>query len=139
LGLILAALVLVVGLTMVVPEPRVDVVQQGLGVVLIGLAAWLGALAITNMVRLTPAGIEHRLNFRLRTVPWDAVASFRAAPVPATPFWTTVLVELRPAGHAYLTSVWGTKRYARRVASEFEEYRTHIDAAPNAIESPNEL
>jgi hypothetical protein len=124
---------------MVVPGPRVDVFQQALGVMLIGLGGWIGGLALTNMVRLTPAGIEHRLNFRLRTVPWDAVKSFKAAPVPQTPFWSTVLVEFRPAGYAYLTSVWGTKRYARRVASEFEEFRTHIDGAPNAIALPDDL
>jgi hypothetical protein len=135
----MAALLLLLGIAMVVPGPRVDVFQQALGVMLIGLAGGIGGLALTNMVRLTPAGIEHRLNFRLRTVPWDAVASLRAAPVPATPFWTTVLVELRPAGYAYLTSVWGTKRYARRVAAEFEEFRTHIDGAPNPVVLPGDL
>ena len=61
----------------------------------------------------------------------------QAAPVPQTPFWSTVLVEFRPAGYAYLTSVWGTKRYARRLASEFEEFRAHIDGAPNAVVLPD--
>jgi hypothetical protein len=135
----MAALLLLLGIAMVVPGPRVDVFQQALGVMLIGLAGGIGGLALTNMVRLTPAGIEHRRNFRLRVIPWDSVASFKAAPVPQTPFWSTVLVEFRPAGYAYLTSVSGTKRYARRVASEFEDFRTHIDGAPNATVLPDDL
>lgn len=132
LGLIMAAALLAVGSTMAVPEPRVNVVQQLLGVMVIGLAGFIGAVAITSMVKLTPAGIAHRRNFRLQTIPWESVKSFRIAPVPQTPFWSTVLVEMRPTGDCYLISVSGSRRYIERVIADFEDYRAKLAAAQDS-------
>ena len=53
-----------------------------------------------------------------------AVESFTVARIPRNQAWRTVLVELRPQGSAYLTSVAGSERYVRRAIAEFEEYRS---------------
>lgn len=69
-----------------------------------------------------------RQTFRRTTIPWDAVESFKVAPVPRNRAWRTIEVELRPLGHAYLSTVAGSARYIQRIIAEFEEYRAAAEA-----------
>jgi len=102
------------------------VAQHVIGGFAIAIACWVGGLAWTNGVWLTPEGIVKRQSFRRTTVAWDAVGSFKVAPVPRNQLWRTIQVELRPLGHSYLTTVAGSERYIQRLIAEFGEYRAEL-------------
>jgi hypothetical protein len=115
-----------VGIATAIPGPGKDIAENALGGIAIVLGIALGAVALTNNVTLSPAGISYRSNFRLRTLQWDIVDAFRVSRFPGNALWWTVRVELRPSGYAYTRGVWGTKRYAQRLQAEFETYRAQL-------------
>lgn len=130
MGLSAAIGFLLTGVAMIVPALGTDVAEHVIGGFLIAAACWGGGISWTNGVMLTREGIVGRQTYRRTTIPWDAVGSFKVAPVPRHQAWRTVRVELRPLGHAYLP-VAGSRRYILRVIAEFEAYRAQLgDVAP---------
>jgi len=91
----------------------------------------VGGISITNVATLTPEGITYRYNFRRKTIPWEAVDSFKISASPANPIWSTVQVELRPVGHQHIKCLFGGKRYIRRIITELEAYHRHLGATPS--------
>ena len=133
------AVFLAIGIGLVVPGPQTGGLAPLDGALVFACGGAIGAITLTGRVTLTAEGIANRHNFRLKVIPWDAVVSLTAARVPQVPMWFTVKVETQPSGSSYLTNVAGSRRHMQRLVSEFEEFRAHIDGAPNAIELPNDL
>ena len=129
-ALIAAALFLLVGLG-ALSEPWRQVGVGGVVIAVLGGGAgvYAAAVALTNQVTLTPAGISYRSNLRSAAIPWALVESFRVGPSARWGGWSCVLVDVSQRGSVRLP-VAGARRYVRRTMAEFDAYRAGLGGAP---------
>jgi len=91
-------------------------VAVGVFVVLVSL--WMGALLVTNGLTVTSDGLANRLNFRRRLIGWAEVDSFTVGPGRGRMRYPTLIICLTD-GSRVLTSVTSyTAKQPSQVARE---------------------
>jgi hypothetical protein len=120
LGWVCCALWFVLGLGMVTVGPSehdaVGSVVVGIPVLL--LSGWLGAVLATNRLTVTEAGLVYRYNLRRRLIGWPEIRSFGVGPSRSRMRWPCLVIHL-DNGSVTLNGLSSfTATYPARVASE---------------------
>jgi len=128
--LICSAVFVLIGLS-VLSQPSHKVGAGGVIVAVLAFAVGCvgAALRLTTDVKLTPAEISYRSNFRRRTIPWASVESIRVGRAPGFGSWSCVVVDVIERGGVRLP-VAGSRDYVERVMGELEAYRAGLGTLP---------
>jgi PH (Pleckstrin Homology) domain-containing protein len=105
-------------------------VYVALGVFVVLVSLWLGALLVTNGLTVTSDGLANRLNLRRRLIGWPEVDSFTVGPGDRWRKYPTLIICLTD-GSRVLTSVTSyTAKYPSQVARELTALQASATSAP---------
>lgn len=117
-----------VGLSMVTVGPSQHDVVGSLvvGIPVLLLSAWLGAVLATNRLTVTEAGLVYRHNLRRRFIGWPEIRSFGVGPSRSRMRWPCLVIQLDNGSVTVNGLSSFTATYPARVASELSAMQREL-------------
>lgn len=130
LGWVCWAIFFVVGLSTVTigPGEHDAVGSLVVGIPVLLLSAWLGAVLATNRLTVTEAGLVYWYNLRRRLIGWPEIRSFGVGPSRSRMRWPCLVIQLDNGSVAVNSLSSFTATYPARVANELSAMQR--EAAP---------
>jgi hypothetical protein len=108
------------------------VLGVAIGISVILLSLWAGAVAVTSSLIVTSTGLIHRNNLRKRLISWPEIDSFtvEAGQRRMSMHWPTLVVRLKDGTKVFTNVTSFTAAHPTRVARELAVLQTGAAVSP---------
>ncbi len=118
----------VVGLSMVTigPSQHDGASAVAVGAVVLLFSLWVGAVAATNRLVVTPAGLVYSYYLRRRAVSWAEIQSFGVGGTRGMMRWPTVVIWRNDSSAVVTNLASLTRTYPARIADELTAWHRRL-------------